>query len=303
MTPALVLAGNLLVDDLVFQDGRTRMGEAGGAILYGALGARLWGTRVGLVSRVGFDYPVATLNDLTRGGIDLAGVRPLGRDGVRTWLLYEGARRRMVHRLGCPSHEEVSPEPEHEPVEWRSAPALHLSPMPVKVQQRWLAAAGELPARFVSVDPHDPVTEDSLGEWQTALARADAFFPGEDELRLEHAATDPRRVLPRLVSGRLRYVVYKRGVAGGILYDAREDRFVSWAARTSAVVDPTGSGDAFAAGFVSAHLEGLPVDVCLKRAVVTASFAIEDWGPAALLDARPAQADDRSRRWYGAEVQ
>ena len=43
MTPDLVVLGNLLVDDLVFQDGRTRMGEPGGAVLYAALGAALWG--------------------------------------------------------------------------------------------------------------------------------------------------------------------------------------------------------------------------------------------------------------------
>ena len=37
MTLDLVIAGNLLVDDLVFQSGQTRMGEPGGAVLYAAL--------------------------------------------------------------------------------------------------------------------------------------------------------------------------------------------------------------------------------------------------------------------------
>ena len=39
MIPSIVLLGNLLVDDLVFPDGTTRMGQAGGALLYDALGA------------------------------------------------------------------------------------------------------------------------------------------------------------------------------------------------------------------------------------------------------------------------
>jgi hypothetical protein len=59
--PSLVLLGNLLVDDLVFPDGSTSMGQPGGAIMYGALGAALWGTRVGCVSLVGTDYPVTIL--------------------------------------------------------------------------------------------------------------------------------------------------------------------------------------------------------------------------------------------------
>jgi hypothetical protein len=56
-TPSIVLLGNLLVDDVVFADGTTRMGQAGGALLYGELGATLWGARPGLVSVLGDDYP------------------------------------------------------------------------------------------------------------------------------------------------------------------------------------------------------------------------------------------------------
>ena len=57
---------------------------------------------------------------------------------------------------------------------------------------------------------------------------------------------EPRAALRSLASGRLRFVLFKRGARGGILYDAREDRFVEWAPRAAAVVDPTGAGDAFA---------------------------------------------------------
>jgi hypothetical protein len=36
VTPAVILLGNLLVDDVVLADGTTRMGQAGGALLYSA---------------------------------------------------------------------------------------------------------------------------------------------------------------------------------------------------------------------------------------------------------------------------
>src|SRR5437867_358775 len=109
--PDLVLLGNLLVDDIVFADGRTLMGEAGGAMLYVSLAARLWGARVGLVSIAGSDYPQATLDALAARGIELDGVRALGRPGVRTWLLNEPGGRRVIHRFGSPPHVDVSPEP------------------------------------------------------------------------------------------------------------------------------------------------------------------------------------------------
>jgi sugar/nucleoside kinase (ribokinase family) len=301
--PSIVLLGNLLVDDVVLADGTTRMGQPGGALLYGALGATLWESRPGLVSVLGNDYPVHALEKLRQRGADLTGVHQLGRSGVRTWLLYEGNVRRLIHRLGCPTHEEVSPRPALIPSEWRAARAFHLAPMPFEVQRALLVALRAHRSAFVSIDPHRPVTEETLDEWRDALVNADAFFPGEDELLLEGAQANPRQALPRLVTGRLRFVVFKRGASGGILYDAHDDRFYSWDARVSDVVDQTGAGDAFGIGFVLAHLEGLPIEASLQRALVTASFAVAGWGPEALLSATRADAEARLRKWYGGEGQ
>jgi sugar/nucleoside kinase (ribokinase family) len=301
--PAVVLIGNLLVDDVVFADGTTRMGQAGGALLYGALGATIWDSHPGLVSVLGNDYPAWVLDELQRRGVDLKGVHPLGRAGVRTWLLYEGQSRRLIHRLGCPTHEEVSPRPALIPSEWNAARAFHLAPMPFGVQRELLTTLGAHTSAFVSVDPHLPVTEETLHDWRQILTGADAFFPGEDELLLDGAGAEPHRTLSRLVSGRLRFVVLKRGANGGVLYDAHHNRSYRWNARDAGLVDQTGAGDAFSIGFVLALLEGLPIETCLQRAVVTASFAIAGWGPEALLAATRADADARLRKWYGVEVE
>jgi sugar/nucleoside kinase (ribokinase family) len=231
--PSLVLLGNLLVDDIVLPDGSTSMGQPGGAILYAALAAALWGIRVGCVSLVGTDYPVTMLDALEKRGVDLTGVHRLPGPGVRTWLLYEGHLRRLIHRLGCPTHEQVSPGPEHIPRAWRSAPAFHLAPMPFTAQRRLLASLTVEPNRFVSVDPHLPITHETLEDWRQALAEVDAFFPSEDELLLEETQVHPERVLPRLATGRLRFIVFKQAARGGILYDAREDRFHRWLGHAS----------------------------------------------------------------------
>jgi sugar/nucleoside kinase (ribokinase family) len=303
VTPSIVLLGNLLVDDVVLADGTTRMAQAGGALLYGALASILWNARPGLVSVLGTDYPVDVLQTLRQRGVDLGGLHALGRSGVRTWLLYEGNVRRLIHRVGCPTHEEVSPQPSMIPSEWNDARAFHLAPMPFDVQRTLIASLSGEVSRFVSVDPHLPVTTETLHEWRDALANADAFFPGEDELLLDGAQTNPPYALSRLVNGRLRFVVFKRGAKGGILYDAHDQRFHHWAARADVVVDETGAGDAFSSAFVLAHLEGLPVEACLQRAVVSASFAVGGWGPEALLAATRAAADARLRSWYAAGSQ
>src|SRR6476469_3315739 len=112
----------------------------GGAVMYAALGAALWGTRVACVSLVGTDYSVSMLDALKERGVDLTALHRLPGPGVRTWLLNEGHLRRLIHRLGCPTHEQVSPGPEHIPPAWRAAPAFHLAPMPFTAQRRLLAS-------------------------------------------------------------------------------------------------------------------------------------------------------------------
>jgi len=311
VSPDLVLLGNLLVDDVVFPDGRTRMGEPGGAMLYAALAASLWGVRTGCVSLLGSDYPRAALEALRARDVALDGVHPLHRDGVRTWLLYEGTIRRVIHRLGCPSHEAVSPEPEHVPAGWSTARAFHLAPMPIETQAALVRAirSWETPGRpaHISLDPHLPVTPETLARYQTLLSEVDVFFPSDDELLLPDAARDPAGALGALCSGRLRFVAWKRGAQGGTLYDARTKRAHSWAPRAARVEDPTGAGDAFMAGFVSALLGVREVDPhvveqALRRGIVTASFAIEAWGADGLLAATPEAVQTRLADWSHQKV-
>ncbi len=307
MTPDLVLLGNLLVDDVVHADGSTRLAQPGGAMLYASLAAVLWGASTGCVSVQGDDYPESMLAELRARGVLLDGVRRLGANGIRTWLLYEGGLRRVIHRLGCPAHETVSPRPDDIPAAWRRARAFHLAPMPLATQRELVLAirAWESPDEpaFISVDPFVLVTPETLVPWRELLAHADAFLPSDDEMLLPGATDDPVGVLASLAIGKLRYVFGKRGAAGGVLYDASTKQLHEWPALTPASVEPTGAGDAFMAGFVTALLAGLTIDDALRRAAVTAGFAIAGAGPAGLLDATRARAEALLSAWAQLEDQ
>jgi len=295
--PDLVVLGNLLVDDVVFPDGRTRMTQPGGAVLYFALGAVLQGLRPGIVSLRGSDYPAWALEALAGRGVDLLGVHELGRPGGRAWLLYEGARRQIVHWLDRPTHADVSPTAAHVPEAWSRVPAVHLAPMPFEVQEALVAALGSRPDTFLSLDPWLPLRPETLEPWRRLLAHVDAFFLSEDEMEI--GRDDPAGVLRGLAGGRLRFVVFKRGVRGGFLYDAREDRVTEWAARAETVVDPTGAGDVFAAGVLAGWLRREPAGTALARGVVGASVAVSAWGPDALFAASADEVEARRRAWFG----
>jgi len=301
MSLDLVVAGNLLVDDIVYPDGRTRMGEAGGAALYAALAASLWGAKVGIASVRGEDYPIAALDALAARGVDLTGVRALDGPGVRTWLLYEERGRRVIHRLGSPSHEVVSPRPVDFPASYRDARAIHIAPMPFEIQSALVQGLAPSRETALSLDPHEPIREQNLEAWRAVLANVDALFVSEDELLLPAAVLDPRVALRALAGagGRLRFVAFKRGRAGGLLYDARERAFMEWPPVPRLSGDPTGAGDAFAGGFLAAIVAGRTLESALDQAIVSASFALEDWGANGLLAATREEATAGCARWLG----
>jgi sugar/nucleoside kinase (ribokinase family) len=294
-SPDVVVLGNLLVDDVVFPDGRTRMGEPGGATLYASLGAALWGLRTGLVSFRGQDYPAWALEALQARGVDLTGVHVIDGPGLRTWLLYEGRRRRVVHHLDGPTHEQVSPLLEHVPEAWREARAFHLAPMPFETQASLVASLRPATHGLVSLDPHLGVNAGTLPRWRAVLPAVDVLFVSEDEL---DAHEDGRAIAAQVAGGRLALVLFKRGARGGLACDLARGGVHEWPARAARVVDPTGAGDAFASGVLAGLLRGDDLPRALRRGVVSASFALEEWGCAGLLRATPAQAEARLAEWF-----
>ena len=58
MTAAhVVVIGNLTIDDVVHAFGETTMASPGGNTIHAATAAKVWGVRVGLVARLGTDFP------------------------------------------------------------------------------------------------------------------------------------------------------------------------------------------------------------------------------------------------------
>jgi ribokinase len=293
--PDLLVFGNLIVDDVVLLDGTTRMNQPGGAVIYAALGAAVWGTRVGLVSRIGSDYPAPVLEALASRGALLDGVRPLGRPGIRSWILYEAGGRQMVHQIGSPTHDEATPQPADIPAGWSNTPAALVCPSPLQAQRTLLNALAAQGTPLVGADPYTPVTQATLAEWRAALEQVDVFFASESEL------DDPRiGALTRIASPRVKAVLLKRGERGGLLYEPPTARVTEWPGRAAAVVDPTGAGDAFAGGVLAALGRGETLRDALACGVVSASLAVEAWGIDGLLAATRDEAERRRYEWFPA---
>ncbi|HZC72680.1 MAG TPA: sugar kinase [Jatrophihabitans sp.] len=109
-------------------------------------------------------------------------------------------------------------------------------------------------------------------------AQVDLLFASDDELRLvaPDPGADTAASARQLLDSGVTTVVLKRGADGALAHTAAGELRV--AARAVPVVDVVGAGDAFAAGYLSGHLDGRNVAGCLDRASVVAAFAVAQRG-------------------------
>lgn len=157
----VVVIGNLTIDDVVRPNGETTMSSPGGNTIYAGTAAQLWGLRVGLVARVGADFPTAALDRLTNAGLDTGGLRPVEGPTVRNWVIYEAdGRRTWVYRTEPGRAVEVAPRPEDVPVGWLAraggATVVHVAAMPIAAAGAILEhvrAAGD--GAIVTLDTHE----------------------------------------------------------------------------------------------------------------------------------------------------
>src|SRR5262245_22407862 len=88
---------SIIIDDIVFPDGRTAMGVLGGGGLYAAAGMRIWSHDAGVIANVGDDFDLALLKG---PGLRPDGLRIPRRPTPRAWQLFEAdGHRTQIPRV------------------------------------------------------------------------------------------------------------------------------------------------------------------------------------------------------------
>ncbi|MFE6778994.1 sugar kinase [Streptomyces sp. NPDC057702] len=249
-----------------------------------AVGLARLGHRVRWLGRVGADAAgSAVLSELRADGVDVSQV-DVDEQAPTGLLLRDCHPARAIDVQYVRAGSAASHlEPAHlHPAALDGARLLHLSgitPMlsPTAADAtRRLVELARAAGALISFDPNVRRKLGGAAQWAQIvgplLAEADLLFAGEDELELltarpaDEAAAD-------LVKGRARVVVVKRADHSATAYTGagRWDQ----AAFAVPVVDPVGAGDAFAAGYLSGWLRGLPEPSALAEAACVAALAIQ----------------------------
>ena len=132
-----ITIGGVTIDDTVSPNGQLIFGSAGGNSVYSAAGARLWSEGIGIVSRIGSDYPEENLRILTEGGLDVSGIIRVDGPGMHVWVLYEkGGKRQIIFQKDSGAFGDcLDPNPEQIPQNYLAAKMSHLSATGFNAQQ------------------------------------------------------------------------------------------------------------------------------------------------------------------------
>ncbi len=117
----------------------------------------------------------------------------------------------------------------------------------------------------------------------------DILFVNESELATLTAKEDFEDGLASL-AGKVPVLVATKGEHGAVAIADGERAEVA-AEPVAKVVDTTGAGDQFAAGFLSGHAKGLPLETCLKRGAIAAAEVISHIGPRPEVDMQALMAE------------
>lgn len=303
--PDLVIVGQVTVDDIVPAEPGPWTRQLGGSSLYAAAGARLWldPARIGVVARVGRDYPFDVAACLGEAGITSVQLTPFDADHLVEWLIYEpdGSRRSLprnpelldVGGEGASASMaryrekllEIAPPASEIPSAWLPARAVHLCP---QVGGRHPDSLAELKGRadWISVDPSPHYSRHADAETLAAtLSGASAVLPSAQEVQGLMDALGAEETGRRLHAAGIPEVVVKRGDRPLVLAAGGPVRHLP-VARVAAL-DPTGAGDAFCGAYAACRLLGHAPAEAARRAALASARVVQCSGVEAALRLEP----------------
>jgi len=131
--------------------------------------------------------------------------------------------------------------------------------------------------RILAVNATRAKNGETLDDLSELLPCVDYFFPNENELATLTGSTDVYENLSALIDRGLKCAVVKRGEKGCLI--AQRDELTKIRAYpVEHVVDTTGAGDCFAAGFLWALSENISLAECGRFACAAASCSVEHVG-------------------------
>lgn len=267
----LVVLGHISIDHIIFPGGKEIL-RPGGAAAAVATSAALSRARVGLVSKVGRDFPAEWMQKLSELA-DTRGVQVLEGKTARIYMIY-----REDGSVDAPVDMGVARLMGETPIpgEYLGARVFHISPIPPEEQLKVLK---RLEGKAVAVDFNPTYMEAYRAEkelMREIIARSHMVFPNEREALTITGERDIRSAAMKMAEWGAEIVIITRGEKGVLVYDGEFMEFP--ALPVEDIVDPTGAGDAFAGGFLARYAKGDDIEDCVRQGLLRAREVLKKEG-------------------------
>lgn len=248
----------------------------GGSAANTIVGLSRLGVKTAYIGKIGSDEEgKILLNDLVSEEVDTSCViRASGRSGVAMVFVDERGNRAI---LVDPGVNDTIKFDEIDLDEAKKYKTIHLTSFICKNGMDSFVSQKKIVREFeiVSFDPGMPYAERGLKEVEPILKETTIFLPSKSEIEIlfkkdyEEAAED-------CLSMGVEIVVVKLGEKG--CYVKSRDAELYSKSLATKVVDTTGAGDAFNAGFIYGFLKGRDLETCAKYGNYVAAKCIEEFG-------------------------
>lgn len=257
---------------------------SGGSVANTCAGVASFGGKVAYVGRVAQDQLGEVFaHDIVAAGVDFlrSSADPLGPPTARCLVLVTpDAQRTMSTYLGacvelCP--DDINPE------DFQNAQVTYLEGYlwdPPSAKEAMLKAAnaarsaGRKVALSLSdafcVDRHRASFEQLIDEY------VDVLFANEAEI-LSLTQCESFDAAVEAISGRAEWIVITRGALGSVVITSSGIKTIP-AATVTRLVDTTGAGDLYAAGFLFGYTRGSSAEECARLGSLAAAEVISHYG-------------------------
>ncbi len=272
-----------------------------------AIGLVRLGHDCGWISRVGADeFGEFLIREIRGEGVDVSEARfdPEAPTGIMFKEVRVGRETRVTYYRKGSAASRLSPA-DLNPEYFRGARMLHLTGITPALSASCLDAVEAAIALArkhgltVSFDPNLRRKLWSGERAQSVLSRlltaVDIVLPGVDEAEFLLGPAGPEALLDGFLERGATTVALKLGAKGTWVASARERHWVE-AFQVERVVEPTGAGDAFAAGFLAGMLEARPLAECGRLANAMGALAVTTVGDFEGLPVRRELEDFMYRR-------
>jgi cytidine kinase len=318
-----IIAGNLRRDFRILPRGQVTLDIPGGSALSAAAGLGIWEKGIGLIGRVGCDYPRAWLERCERSGLDIRGVHILPEPlDTRCFVAYNDRGEVLKDnpvgffaQLGIPFPKDLLDYNAFQPAldnrtalsaqairagdipsDYLDAAAAHVCPMDFLAQQLLPPVFRQGHITTITLDPN-PGYMNSIfwNEIPAVLNGLSAFITSEEKLRslFTGKTADIWEMAETLSHYGTEIIVIRRGTAGQLLYDGAHRARWAIPAYPTRVADPTGAADAFAGGFLAGWRNTYDPLRAVMQGNISASLVIENSDVFYAMDCMPGLAEAR----------